>query len=308
MKFYIAHIQFIRAKQKKLVPHQYSGKPIELAEKLILAHKIYAPSQKRNYTSLIFDNFVTDPVDGSLLAALVGKGVQKEVPKHGKNGYYKVKDDQWPNVVLLWDRCEQLILIQKDNRVFSNYESVFISIEDHLNKLLDSYEYRAYIEPKTEEISFWNTINEYEYLYDVNFELHMPNFLGRTHEALAESLNEGKEFNATSLGYSISNPDGNLIVPQNHNIIVVALSWIANGGGWWLIRGKKSDNSKSETVTSKESMNYRTEELNVDLENFSPKNVSSILSEVRPRIAAQKSKDKDDEKDDEDNEGYVLNP
>ncbi|MCM1566269.1 MAG: hypothetical protein NC238_10035 [Dehalobacter sp.] len=292
MKFYLGHIQFIPSAQRKLDAAKYSGKPIELAEKLLQEHNSYSPSKQRGYTSLVFDNFILDTSDGRLLAALIGKGVLREVPKHNENGFYKAKDDQWPFVVLLWDREEQIILIEKDQSVFQNYEAVFKSIEDHFNNLFDPYELRVYIEPKTEKVSFWNAVEKFKYIYVVTFELHRPNLLGITDEQLAESIDKAKQFNGTSVSTSILNPDGGLALPRNHPIIMACLNWIANGGGSWLLKGKKSEESRPETVSSKNSDNYRSEEIPLEVETLNPTSIKSTLSKFKPRFSA--STDKDD--------------
>lgn len=177
MKVHIARLSFISPLQKKLSKSKFEGTPIELAEKLLVDHPRYSPKKKRGFVSLIFGGFIIS-TDGRLMSAKLGKPKEVKLPDYDndKIDFLDKKGTLYPHVYLLWDRDEQVILIERDTSVFQNYETVLKSIEDHLNELLAEYELRVFIEPLTEKTDFWKAIRTYKYLYGVNFELHMPNF------------------------------------------------------------------------------------------------------------------------------------
>lgn len=288
MKVHIARLSFISPSQKTLSNSKFEGTSIELAEKLLVDHPSYSPKKKRGFVSLIFGGFIIG-TDGRLLSAKLGKAKEVKLPDYDKDkiDFLDKKGMLYPHVYLFWDRDEQVILIERDTSVFQNYETVLKSIEDHLNGLLAEYELRVFIEPLTEKTDFWNAIRTYEYLYGVNFELHMPNFFGETQKAIKEVLEMHKrDYNATGVSTQISNPDGGLDIPEDDPQINTNLEWITKGGGSWAIRGKKAEGKKKVKLTSTRSQNIKVEET-IEIENYTAEEVLSILSVIRPKYSVK---------------------
>jgi hypothetical protein len=177
MQFHIARLSFVSSVQKILFKPEFKGEPIELAEKLLAENPLYSKRTK-GFVSLLFGGFIFGD-DGRLLSAKVGISKDVRWPDYDvkKIDFLDTRRTQYPHVYLLWDRDEQIILIERNTAVFRNYERVVKSIEDHLNKLLVPYELRVFVKPLTDKADFWRAIQKYRYLYTVNFELHMPNFL-----------------------------------------------------------------------------------------------------------------------------------
>lgn len=288
MKFHIARLSFVSSAQKTLSKPEFEGTNMELAEKLLKDNAQYIPWKgKRGFISLYFGDFVTG-IDGRLLSAKLGKSREVVLPKYdeGKKKFHDELDKTYPYVYFLWDRDEQTILIEKDNTVFWNYEIVLKSIEDHLNNLIREYQLRVFVEPLTEKMDFWKAIMAYKYIYDVNFELHMPNLFGNTQRDIKEVLEMyRKDYNATDVSTQISNAGGRLKIPQNDPKINTDLEWITKGGVLWAIRGKKADGKKKVKITSTKSQYIKVEETSIEFENYNAEEVISILAALKPKYS-----------------------
>lgn len=299
MKFHIARLSFVPSVQKVLVGPKFEGTPIELAEKLLVEHTQYTSKNKEGFTStsLIFAGFISG-TDGRLLSAKLGKAKEVKLLDYDddKKDFLDTERTSYPYVYLLWDRDEQVILIQKNTSVFQDYEAVLNSIEDHLNNLLAEYELRVFVEPLTEKADFWRTIQMLKYIYEVTFELHMPNFLGETQKHLKEALETFREeYNATGVSTRISNPDGRLNILESDPQTNTDLEWITKGGGSWSINGKKEGEKKKTKITSTISRNIKTEETSIELENYTVEEVIAILSFFKPEYSVKNVQGKDDE-------------
>lgn len=295
MKFHIARLSFVPSVQKILVAPKFEGTPIELAEKLLVEHTRYTSKNREGFTStsLIFAGFISG-TDGRLLSAKLGKAKEVKLLDYDddKPDFLDTERTSYPYVYLLWDRDEQVILVQKNTSVFQDYEAVLNSIEDHLNNLLAEYELRVFVEPLTEKADFWRTIQMLKYIYEVTFELHMPNFLGKTQKHLKEALETfSEEYNATGVSTRISNPDGRLNIQESDPQTNTDLEWITKGGGSWSINGKKE--GKRTKITS--TQNIKTEETSIELENYTAEEVIAILSVFKPRYSVKNVQGKDDE-------------
>lgn len=296
MKVHIARMSFISSAQKRLVKHEYEGTPVELAEKLLVDNTQYTPKNKKGFVGLIFGGFIFD-TDGRLLSAKLGKSKEIMIPKYddNKKDFLDKKDTFNPHVYFLWDRDEQVILLEKNTSIFQNYETVLRSIADHLNNQLAKYELRVFIEPLTEKTDFWRAINTYEYLYEVTFELHMPNLFGETQKDIKNILEIFREtYNATGVSDQISNPDGRLNIPINDPQVSTKLEWITKGGGLWSIKGKKVDGKRKVKITSTRSQNIKVEET-IEIENYDMEEIKSLLSILRPKYSVKKTQEDDDE-------------
>lgn len=300
MKFHIARLSFVSSAQRILQKPEFEGTPIELAEKLLVENEWYTP-KKRGFVGLYFGDFISD-MDGKLLAARLAKLKAKAVKitkiDERKKGFRDRIDESYPSIYLLWDRDEQVIIVEKDMSIFPDYEVLFRSIEDHLNKLLVKYELRVSVVPLTERINFWRTIRKYVdggYLYDVKFKLYMPNFFSKTQESLKEIKEaldaEKKDYNATESSRQISNPGGRLNIQENDKKTNAALEWITKGGGEWSINDKKKV-GKGKAINS--TGNAKTVEISVKIENYTAEEAAKIISSLKPRYSIKSSREEND--------------
>lgn len=289
MKLLIAHISFIPLTQKKILTQEFKGKPIELAEIKLKENVLFIRTKTRYHVNLLFDNFILD-TNGRLLGGKIGKDREMKLPKHDELGFHKDINRISPFVDFFWDSEDQFIFVEKNSSVFDDYEYVFNSIQTHLNKLLEPYDWAVFIEPITEKRDFWEAYTHFPLVYDISFELHMPNLFGGSQKDLSESLKGiNKEFNATSVSQTLSNSEGKLSLNKKDSFIETVLNWIINGAGSWTISGRMTPQQKKETITSKKSATIKTEDLNVELENYSADEVKSIIQKVKPKIVAMRN-------------------
>lgn len=281
MKFYVARMSFIPSKYQPLFKEDFEGKPIELAEQLLVSNPEYIPEKKRGFVSLYFGDFKFDS-DGKLLAARLGKAKKVKLPKYDKlrKGFLEEKDTSYPYVYMLWDREEQVILIEKKSTVFPKYENVFRSIEGHLSRLLRKYGLSVSIAPITEKRDFWRHVESYTYIYEVYFKLYMPNLFGNTQKDLKEFLKSIKEaYNATDISTQLSNQDGLLKLSENDPEINRNLEWIEKGGGEWSITVKSDERSKKVVIRS--TQNAKTVDTSIEIVNYSAEEVIAILNSLK---------------------------
>lgn len=281
MKFYAALLSFVSSKQTKIVKKHFEGPVIELAEKLLVENGRYIPIKKRGFVGLYFGNYIFGS-KGELLAGEMGKDSKIKIPKY-ENGKFRDEEDKaYPHIHFLWNRSQQLILLEVDTAVFRNYETVISSIENHLNNLLDPYEYTVYIKPLTDKTEFWRVVDSFDRLYEATFEMHMPNSLGRTHKDIKEMLNYYKnEYNATSFANTLSNDDGQLHISQNDSFVNKALEWITKGAGLWILQGIQKGKKNKVTINSKSSKYMKTLETSAEFQNYTHKEVISIFNDLK---------------------------
>ena len=264
MNFNIVRLSFNRLKQKRLDKKEYSGTKMQLVEKLLQENYEYSRKRKRGYVDFHLGNFKNKKnEDGDkLYFATLGKYKVTELKKFDKfeRKHYKKPDISSPWVTFLIDRDEQVFIIEKNSGVFSNYESLFNSIEDHLNNLLSEFDLAVSIAPITSPIDFWKSIAENDDIYTINFELFMPNLFGHTNESAEDILSNVKEkYNADKISEQIDNEEGALKLSKNDHEVNTWLDWIGKGGGKWFIKCKKGVSKRKNRISSaKEAPTFST--------------------------------------------------
>lgn len=294
MKFYAAHLSFYKPEQRLISPESSQLEPIDLAGRLLMKNPIFNSEGKHRYADLMLDNFVRDE-DGNLVAAFLGRGQLRTVPDHSDDvGYFQREQLVHPYLYFLWDRKNQGILIQKDTRVYSNYESVFNSLESHLNNLLSSYAYLVRLEALSEKSKFWECLENFDRIYSVRFELGAPNLFGLFNEDLSKDLKAIREsFNAETVVEEIDSNKGDIKIEKGAKKVNEYLDWINIGGGNWNITGKRNDEKSSKKISSKVDENLieseiipSESELNLDSAHEILEDAKKIpLYDVSPYVA-----------------------
>lgn len=282
MKFYVARISFLPSVQKRLIKHEIDMSPIELLAKLLVDSVEYTPKNRNYGIDLLFGNFILSEPDNQLLAFKLGRSKAIEVSKYdydyNKKEFLEISDTTQPNVLVLWDSDQQVILVERNTSVFQKYETVLKSIECHFNNLLGGYELIVNVIPLTEEMEFWKFIGMYDYIYKIDFQLIAPNFFGNTQKSVKEMLVAVEdEYNATELSTQIANPTGAIEVSDSDTRINSFLNWIKEGGGRWLIDVMRKGGKK---VTIKSSQNAKLVESSIEIENYTAEEAIAILESV----------------------------
>ncbi len=155
---------------------------------------------------------------------------------------------------MLWDSEEQAIIVEKRTTAFPNIQSFFKALENHLNSLLIPYEIRVSIIPLTTDVDFWDVIDQHDKIYNVTFDLKMPNFFGSTNASVVEILNAIKqENNGSELSTKISNEGGNLRINRD-SWVTPFVNWIKLGGGFWLVDCAKKGGVKKKFKSTDNAM------------------------------------------------------
>jgi hypothetical protein len=287
-------LSFNELKQKKISIKPFEGTKMNLVEKLLQDHFEYDKKSSRGYVDFHLGNFITkNEGDKNFHFATLGKYKPVEIKKFNKDEkeHYKESSISSPWVSFLIDRKEQVFIIEKNSSVFSKYEPLFNSIEDHLNNLLQEYDISVSIAPVSSPSNFWTYISEYDYVYSVNFELFMPNLFGNTDGAAKEFLSDAKEkYNADSVSEQISNKDGALDLDPKDKGINKWLNWIGKGGGKWNIGCKKGPNAQREHIGSvKRAQTFSTSTNINDIEDKEKVStlISLIISELKKYYLTQ---------------------
>lgn len=295
MNFYITRLSFNKLKQKELFVKEYSGTKMELVEKLLKENSEYVRKTNKGYVNFHFGNFRTKKTDqgNELYFATLGKYKVSEIKRYNQQEkeHYKEKTISSPWVVFLIDRDEQVFIIQKDTGVFPKYESLFNSIEDHLNSLLHEYDLSVSLAPITSPADFWKHVEQYDFIYTVHFDLFMPNLFGDTNRAAEEILSDvHNRLNADKISGEIENSEGALKLSKDDSGINNWLDWIGKGGGKWFMWCKKgTSRRKNKIVSTKEAQTFPTTtdiELVENEENLS-KSVATTVKELKKYYLTQ---------------------
>ena len=232
--------------------------------------------------------YINDQLNG-YMAGVISK--KSSVKLHDRN--FKIHNEEnFPPVVWLWDRSEQVILIENKTSVFSNAgvaAKTFSNISNNI--ILAERGLRAHVNPKTIDSAFWETFESFEYVNEVKFNLAAPNLFGSTKKEIGEFLHEVvDETNASEFSPVFKNPDGNLNLKPS-SWLNAMVDWVKDGAGTWSISGKRTLKDKYKKIGSK----TRAKLLVIDgditeleLENYEPQDVAEIVQMIRHRYTFKK--------------------
>ncbi|AFV22498.1 hypothetical protein Mpsy_0287 [Methanolobus psychrophilus R15] len=303
MNFYILRLSFNKLQQRHVNKKEFHGTRMELIEELLQAKYVYKREKIRGYVDFHLGNFkiIENSDDKDIFFATLGKYKEVKKDKYNENEkeHYREKETLSPWVAFLIDPTEQVFIIQKNTSAFPNYNSLFNSIEEHLNRLLYDYELSVSIAPISLPNDFWVQVSEYNRIYVAKFELFMPNHFGHTNESVKDMLLDTKEeVNADEVVEQVSNKEGKLKLSKDNKRINKLLDWIGKGGGKWLLRCSKGDDSDKNTITStKEAQAFGTSK-DIDTETIEEEKnfkdiVNSVIRDLKRHYAThQTTKDK----------------
>ncbi|WP_270853712.1 hypothetical protein [Cronobacter sakazakii] len=253
----------------------YFEKALEItAEKLHSTSATPSVHKKTNYTLKLS----IKPTDG-IMAGVISR--QQKIKGHDKD-FREFDVDNYPPIVWIWDREEQVLLVEKKTVVFKDPVQVSKAFEDLSNNdFLAQLGLRVFIEPCLEMDDFWSEYHNLQFIDKVSFTLVTPNIFGRTKQALSDDLRKiENDTNANTVTATFENRDGNLKLKSSHWASVL-VDWVKDGGGSWLIKGRKTLNSKSTTVTSNQTAKIiliEGEISEIELNGYSPNDIKKIIA------------------------------
>ncbi len=196
------------------------------------------------------------------------KKTNKKINEATKDDIYEklVCDYPYSNIVI--DINTQIMLIQKNPKVFQN----IIYFKDTISKCISYFikpkGISIYIELLTQKHDFWTHIKENKgFIQTVELKLISPNFLKTTRTAreFVQSLKE--QYNNKAVSIKLENDDGNLNISEDQIFINDAVKYASSGCGNWKIKTKRNTKqlkSEDKSIT----MSLPHDIINVTKENI----------------------------------------
>ncbi|WP_305832280.1 hypothetical protein [Photobacterium leiognathi] len=229
-------------------------------------------------------------VDGKNDGVMAGI-VARAQSLHGyDSNFIEYNVDNFPPLIWLWDREQQVILVEKKTSVFQNASSACKAFEVLANNIeLAEINIRAEIEPILNSVSksFWEEYDSFESVESVRFELTPPNLFGSTEKEMQKALNDTTEnTNANKVITTFENRDAKLNL-KSEGFIGNLVNWCRKGGGHWIMKGLKSGRSKSSRISSEKVAKIITMEgkgiTEIELRQYSVSDLKEIMGIYRPQ-------------------------
>ncbi|MGL5599509.1 MAG: hypothetical protein ACRDD5_01240 [Silvania sp.] len=244
------------------------------AKKLHLTSPTPSVHKKTSYTLKLS----IKPTD-DVMAGVISK--QQKIKGHDKD-FREYDVDNYPPIVWIWDREEQVLLVERKTAVFKDAHQVAKAFEDLANNdYLAQLGLRIFIEPCLEMEDFWSEYQRLPFIDKVSFTLITPNIFGSSKQALTDDLRKLEEdTNANAVTTTFENKDGNLKLKSSHWASVL-VDWVKDGGGSWLIKGRKTLKSKSTIVSSNQTAKIvliEGEISEIELDGYTASDVKEIIA------------------------------
>jgi hypothetical protein len=161
--------------------------------------------------------------------------------------------DDWLPIIVVFDVVEQFVFVQKSWR-FGAESLVRNALQHGLRgPILGKYNYRIFVEVKTEQSEFWSLVETHKKIYRLELKLISPNILNTNKKAreLLEDLQE--VYGQDEFTMVLESESGSLEVPKD--IVEDYIDYISEGEGQWSLLtegargGKKKHSSHSAPVT-----------------------------------------------------------
>jgi hypothetical protein len=217
----------------------------------------------------------------------------------------EIEHDNWVPITIIIDIETQHIYARKDWR-FGTPEQISKSVQLVLtDPVLSTYNYRIFVEGKSEPAIFWNVLQKKNKVYRLEFKLISPNILDTNRKA-RDALEElRKIFDQDEVDLELSNKNGDLKVPEQP--VSNYLEYIGEGEGTWKVttegeRGGKKTFSSMENINTinlpalaseiREDKQFKLDSSNAANEQSKSFDEANLVNEV---YAASKSKRSDQE-------------
>ncbi|HDU2892224.1 hypothetical protein VKY16_25615 [Klebsiella variicola] len=258
--------------QKDIV--HFENAIVSSAQKLYLTSSTPSVHKKTSYTLKLS----IKPTEG-VMAGVISK--QQKIKVHDKD-FREFDVDNYPPIVWIWDREEQVLLVEKKTSVFKDVHQVAKAFEDLANNdYLAQLGLRVFIEACLEMEDFWSEYHRLQFIDKVSFTLITPNIFGSSKQALTDDLRKLEaDTNANAVTTTFENKDGNLKLKGSHWASIL-VDWVKDGGGSWVIKGRKTLKSKPTTVSSNQTAKIvlvEGEISEIQLDGYSPSDIKEIIA------------------------------
>ncbi|OOF31291.1 hypothetical protein [Salinivibrio proteolyticus] len=285
MNFYALRVSLV-AKEPQLFVGENMSKDIFAFEDALL-YSAKNPPETEHGEKLFSIKIMIEGRNEGVMAGMVARA--KNIHGHDADfNEYSVED--FPPMVWLWDREQQVILVEKKTSVFSTPSAACKAFEALSNNIeLAELNLRAEIEPVLNmlENTFWEEYDRFQAVQSVKFDLTPPNLFGETEKEMKKALNDtSSETNANTVTTILENKDSSLKL-KSDGWLSNLINWCRKGGGHWVMKGRlHGHKSKITSVSSERTAKIVTMEgkgiTEVELHNYRMEDVVQVIQLYRP--------------------------
>lgn len=186
-----------------------------------------------------FSYRLDDIVEDRYFFGKIGKQTLKTHSLKLNDNFIDKKEEEWPYRQLIIDTDEKVQLVAFERSQKNDYNKPYYVLErlsEHLNKNLPEMGWHIAFEPVFDEKIFWEIINRHRgEIRQLKFVYHVPNLFG-VNSSLEEELDDAKRnFAAQKVETSLTNDDGNLLIPET-KFVQESIDHISKGGGKYEIK------------------------------------------------------------------------
>lgn len=278
MNFVVARLSIIKDPQLSFFTEQTTKPQIQLAEEILHTYTHYSPPSGRGF-GFVLGSFLT--FDGRLLAAKLGLLRDVKLYKYDdhKRQFILKPDDTYDTLILLWDREQHAILLERRTSVHRNPEKLFEHIQNHLTLHLKRYGFQAIIRPLPDTRNFWNVLRRFDRILKIRLTMVVPNLFGHTQQSLAQWLQAcHADTNATEVTLELANSEGNLQPNPDDIQLNESLRWVDKGAGSWSVTGIAGGTKRITYTSTQTPKKIHT---HFEMENYTAEEAIRILQALR---------------------------
>jgi hypothetical protein len=200
--------------------------------------------------------------------------VQKTLERNNEN-FRREKIEDWPNITILINNNPdvQMIAVSKNEKAFTNNETIIKSIQSSVNSRLKNYKLQMHTEAIFDKKEFWSIVSSnHTRLKSIKFELISPNMANISNVLKLDLKQIQKDTNSHKTNLELNCPIGaTLEVSQDNDMINSLVEYASEGGGdiSFNIKGYKKKVHTSTSIKTVEVDEVMVENMTpVQLEHF----------------------------------------
>lgn len=226
--------------------------------------------------------FSVERVWNNLLYVRLGKKLTQRIGAPATEHFKQNKLPDWQAASIFIDlddnpQSGQTVACEVRRSIFREPLIQLKALADNLNPYLNEVGLSITINPEFDTKEFWQFCKEYEgKIQELHVRLTAPNLFGGKTE-FENDLNTAKKYNYRFFDISLTEPEGNLVLPDNDAFLNDALEYSAKGGGsetYIRVKGKKFYAHKR-TPKGKS-----VGDVDVELANASDDTIRDIISQL----------------------------
>ncbi|SMP72992.1 hypothetical protein [Anoxynatronum buryatiense] len=227
----------IRLKNEQFdISHMISKYPIEKKSLLIkdfllqLKKDVKFKFEYQNKDQILY--YISD-INSKIYLLKFARDHKTELYVEGDVDIDRINTASFPPVYIIIDVEEHTILIQYDQKAFSNTMTSAKALEQMFKSIAEEYSYIVNIEAIKQKDSFWEMVNCYPEIVQVTFKFHSPNLFEGilSFNKFTKLLKE--KFNTATTELTLKNENDSLRFEKTEEDTAEILEYIENGAGSW---------------------------------------------------------------------------